>query len=297
MRGEHVRRCGRPALALIALLMGLPAPAVRGQTDAPSDTPPADPTPPRDAPVWGVTEFRLFALGEHVAPNGLEFNPLFSLDLDFNFWVWRSQRVYLFADDAFWAQRAAPGVTNPTQGPFDFSKREFDFSGGTAWNYYGPWEARAFAYSFNNLNRGDSPSAPSGYADGFGLENRYYLSPVYADLGTEAYDAARATFVSVGFFPSKNMVDGHGQAFDPGPFIRANLQYDLLGDRCYLYGDGEFLGTRSFTPKMLFLDAGVAARPWDLTPRLEFRLGTEGSYDLPNHDLERTLYGAVRIVY
>ena len=170
-------------------------------------------------------------------------------------------------------------------------------SGGGAWNYAGRWEARAFAYSFNNLNRGESASAPAGYADGFGLENRYYLSDVYDALGTEGYDPARATFLSAGFYPSKTMIDGHGNEFKPGPFARANLQYDLLGEKCYLYADGEFLGTRSFTPKQLHLDAGVAARPWDLTPRLEFRLGSEDCYDLRNRDLERTIYGAVRIVY
>ena len=281
----------KPALAAL-LLLGILAPCGLGQTDAPPDPP-----PPRDAPVWGVAGLRGFALGEQVAPNGLEFHPLFSLELDFNFWVWRAQRVYLFADDTFWGQRAAPGVTNPTQGAFDFSKREFDFSGGAAWNYAGPWEARAFAYSFNNLNRGDSASAPSGYADGLGLENRYYISDVYADLGTDAFDAARATFVSVGFYPSKTMVDGRGREFAPGPFARANLQLDLLGDKCYLYADGEFLGTRSFTPKLLHLDAGIAARPWDLTPHLEFRIGTDDCYDLRNHDVERTVYGGVRIVY
>ena len=245
----------------------------------------------------GPGGFRAYALGEQVAPNGQEFNPLFSLDLDFNFWVWRSERVYLYVDDVFWAQRAAPGVTNPTQGPFDFSKREFDFTGGAAWNYTGPWEARAFVYSFNNLNRGELTTTPAGYADGCALENRYYLSDTYATLGTEAFDEARATFVSVGFYPSKTMVDGRGLEFAPGPFARANLQLDLVGDKCYLYGDGEFLGTRSCTPKELTLDAGVAFRPWVCTPRLEFRLGTDDCYDLRNRDLERTVYGAIHIVY
>jgi len=302
-----VRRRGPAGIALAVLLtFVLSTPRGQGQTVPPSDAPgpaplldapAAEGTTVRDTPVWGLAGLRLYGLGEQVAPNGLEFTPLFSIDLNFNFWLWRSERVYLYADDTFWAQRAAPGVTNPTQGPFDFSKREFDFTGGAAWNYSGPWELRGFAYSFNNLNRGESTTAPSGYADGIGLENRYYLSDVYANLGTDAFDAARAPFLSVGYYPSKTMVDGRGLEFKPGPFVRADLQYDLLGDRCYLYGDGEFLGTRSFTPKLLQFDAGVAFRPWDLSPRLEFRIGTQGCYDLRYNDLERTLYGAVRIVY
>jgi hypothetical protein len=280
-------------------LLGLLASTGRAQTEFASlGLPDSDPMPPaHDAPVWGLGGLRGYAIGEQVAPNGLEFKPLFSLDLDFNFWLCRSQRVYAFADTMFWGQRAAPGVTNAGQGAFDFSKREFDLSGGAAWNYYGAWEARAFAYSFNNLNRGASTSHPTGFADGFGLEDRYYLSDVYASLGTDQFDKARATFLGVGFYPTKDMVDSQGVRFQPGPFARADLTLDVLGEQCYLYGDGEFIATRSCTPKLLKLDAGLAARPWDFSPRLEFRLGTAETYDLRSSELERSLYGAVRIVY
>ena len=277
-----------------------PAPAADGAatpavTDAaiapePSSAPPL-------TPVWGAAGMRGYGLGDHIAPNGLEFKALFSLDFDFNFWVWRSQRVYAFADSQFWAQRATPGVTNSTQGVFDFSKREFDLSGGFAWNYYGALEARAFAYSYNNLNRGDSTWQPSGYNDGVGLENRYYLNSVYADLGTTAYDVDRATFISLGFYPSKDMVDSRGDTFKPGLFARAYLTWELLGPRCYLYGDGQFIATQSFTPKVLKLDVGAAARPFDAFPRLEFRIGTDAMFDLQNNDTEPGVYGAVRFTF
>src|SRR5262249_53454564 len=153
------------------------------------------------------------------------------------------------ADSSFWGQRATPGVTNPSQGAFDFSKREFDFDGGLAWNYYGALEARAFAYSYNNLNRGMSPVAPKGYADGVGLENRSYLGPAYPNLGTTAYDVTRANFVSAGFYPTKDMVDGNGGYFKTGPFVRAYLTLDVLGPRLYLYTDLQGLGRKSFTPE------------------------------------------------
>ena len=219
--------------------------------------------------------------------------------LDFNFELWLSKRagVYWFIDTRFWGQKSAPGITNPSQGAFDFSKRELDFTIGAAWNYYGAFEARAFVYSLNNLNRGESTFAPAGYADGLGLENRYYLDSTYAALGTDAFDQARATFLSVGFYPSKTMVDSQGLEFKPGPFARANLTYDLIGEWCYLYGDGQFLGTKSFTPKVLKLDAGVAVRPWGGLPRVEFRFGTADLYDVRSHEQETTVYGALRVVY
>ena len=308
------RRSGQAAFAAL-ILLGLLNPCGRAQglfavpellddgnaapagVPAPADAPPVEPPPAPESVVWGAAGFRGYALGDHVAPNGLEFKALFSLDLDFNFWVWRPARVYAFADGEFWAQRATPGVTNPSQGVFDFSKREFDLSGGLAWNYYGPWEARVFAYSSNNLNRGDSTWQPSGYNDGVGLENRYYLNDAYAALGTAGYDEDRATFPSVGFYPTKDMVDSTGNVFKPGPFARAHLTLDLLGPPCDLYADVQFLATKSFTPELLDLDAGVAARPFDALPQLEFRLGTDETFDLRNSDPEPGVYFAVRFTY
>jgi hypothetical protein len=247
--------------------------------------------------VWGVAGLRAFATGEQVAPNGLEYRPLFAMNFSFNLWLWRPAGVYLFSDSSFWGQRATPGVTNPSQGVFDFSKREFDFDGGVAWNYAGALEARAFAYSSNNLNRGTSTFAPKGYDDGVGLEQRLYLGPAYADLGTAAFDVARATFVSVGYYPTKDMVDGNGSYFKPGPFLRAYLTYDLRGETCYLYADLTGLGRRSFTPESLSADAGMALRPLPRVPRLEFRLGTADTYYPSLNEMETGVYGEVRWVY
>jgi hypothetical protein len=247
--------------------------------------------------VWGVVGLRGYGYGQQLAPNGLEYNPLFSLDLTFNLWLWRPQGLYLFSDTSFWGQKASQGITNPSQGVFDFSKRELDFIPGVAWNYFGNLEARAFAYSFNNLNRGVSPLLPGGYNDGVGLENRYYLGPTYADLGTPAFDVARAAFVSLGYYPTKDMTGGDGHLFKPGPFARAYLTLDLYGEQVYLFLDTDLLGTRSWTPKVLQVDGGVAFRPFPRLSRLEFRLGSENHLDLRADDRETALYGEIRLIY
>jgi hypothetical protein len=276
-----------------------PAPELPPPTETvePAEGEPLLDSPPRPVAVWGVTGLRVFPYGQEVAPNGDEFSPLFSLDLDFNLMLWRSQGIYIYGDTRFWGQKPAPGVTNPNQGIFDFSKREFDFEGGLAWNYYGPWEARFFAYSFNNLNRGKSVVQPTGYTDGIGLEQRYYLHSSNAALGTEAFDVARATFLSVGDYPSKDMVDASGNKFHPGPFVRAYLTWGFWDGRCYLYLDTQGIATRSCTPKLLQADAGVAVRPFAGLPRVEFRVGSENSCDLGLDDVETSLYLSVRYVY
>jgi hypothetical protein len=247
--------------------------------------------------VWGLAGLRGFASGEQVAPNGLEYTPIFSMEMHLNCWLWSQHGVYFFADSTFWAQKAAPGITNSSQGPFDFSKREFDLDAGAAWNYSGRWEARVFAYSFNNLNRGDSQSAPQGFNDGIALENRYYLDKTYDALGAPDFDLARATFVSVGYYPTKDMVDGGGNLFKPGAFCRAYLTYDLWGERCYLYADTTLIAQRPFTPKLLDLDAGVAFRPFGRANRWEFRIGTAEMFDLRSNDLETSVYGSIRLIF
>src|SRR5262249_52743224 len=118
---------------------------------------PAPAEPPPWETVWGVAGIHLFAAGPRVAPNGHAYHPYHSLDLDFNIWVWRSQGLYLFSDARFWNEKPEYHVTNAKDTFLGFSKREFDMVFGPAWNYAGPWEARCFGYTFNNLNRGNNP--------------------------------------------------------------------------------------------------------------------------------------------
>jgi hypothetical protein len=227
----------------------------------------------------------------------VEFKQLFSLDLNFNLWLWPRERLYLYTDTSFWGQKATPGITNPAQGQFDFSKREFDLNAGMAWNYWGPWEGRVFAYSFNNLNRGASQTVPTGFNDGVGLENRYYLSKTYADLGTSAYDVARASFLSLGYYPTKSMVDNQGNQFSPGPFARAYLTLDLWCDWCYLYSDLQLIADKTWRPTLLNVDSGLAMRPLNKLRRLEFRGGTLDSVDLQNNEKETSFYLSLRYIY
>jgi hypothetical protein len=247
--------------------------------------------------VWGLAALRIIPDGPKVAPNGEKFHPNFSMDLDFNIWIWPSHRLYAFADIRLWGEKSEYTVTNGRDGWLGTSKREFDLSGGFAWNYLGPWEARAFGYTLNNLNRGQSPVTPSGFNDGFGLENRYYLTPEYARLGQTGFDVSRADFVSIGYYPSKDMVGNDGQSFKPGLLLRASLTYDLWDWPVYLFGDAQYISERSFKPKLLLFDMGVAARPFRSWQQWEFRLGAENTADFQVDNVFNLWYASVRFVF
>jgi hypothetical protein len=247
--------------------------------------------------VWGLVGLRVIPEGPKVAPNGEEYHPNFSMDLDFNFWIWRSRGLYLFADMSLWGERGEYGVTNARDGFMGTSKREFDMSGGAAWNYAGPWEARAFGYTDNNLNRGSNLVTPVGFTDGFGLENRYYLSPEYAKLGQSGFDVARATFLSIGYFPSKDMVGNNGQTFQPGMMLRVYLTYDLWDWPCYVFGDATYISERSFQPRLLLFDVGFAARPFSCCQKFEFRLGVDNTGDFQVHDVQNLWYASFRFIF
>jgi hypothetical protein len=256
---------------------------------------PAQPVPWQTA--WGLVGLRAIPAGPKVAPNGEEYHPNFSLDADLNIWVWRSQGLYLFADMRLWGEKGENGVTNGRDGWLGTSKRQFDLSGGVAWNYAGPWEARAFGYTQNNLNRGVDLLAPFGFTDGFGLENRYYLSPEYARLGQTGFDVARASFLSVGYYPSKDMVGNDGQTFQPGLLLRAYLTCDLWDWPCYVFGDAAYISERSFQPRLLLFDVGLAARPFGACRQCEFRLGAENTADFQVGNVQNLWYVSVRYVF
>ena len=110
--------------------------------------------------VWGFLDMPVYATGTRMAPNGVAFDPLFALNASFNIGLLPGKKLYLFSDSSFWMQRPGFGITNPSQGNLDFSKREFDFVAGVAWNYFGSFELRASAYGLNNLNRGLSLASP-----------------------------------------------------------------------------------------------------------------------------------------
>jgi hypothetical protein len=247
--------------------------------------------------VWGLGAFRVIPAGPREAPNGQEYHPNFSMDLNINCWLWRRQGLYLFGDLRFWGERSEFGVTNARDGFWGTSKREFDASGGVAWNYAGPWEARVWGYSYNNLNRGDSPVTPAGFNDGFALENRFYLSQEYTRLGQTGFDVARATFLSAGYFPSHELVGNDGRLFKPGLFLRAYLIQDLWNWPVYAFGDATFLTEHSLKPRLLLFDVGLAARPFHSFRQLEFRLGSESNADVQVRDIKSLWYASVRYIF
>jgi hypothetical protein len=247
--------------------------------------------------VWGLVGLSVIPDGPRIAPDGEKYHPNFSMDLDFNVWLWRSQGLYLFADLTLWGEKDENGVTNARDGFVGTSKREFDLAGGAAWNYAGPWEARAFGYTDNNLNRGTNLVTPAGFTDGFGLENRYYLAPEYARVGQPGFDVARANFVSIGYYPSKDMVGNNGQMFQPGLMLRAYLTCDLWNWPCYVFGDAEYLSERNFQPRLLLYDVGVAVRPFRACPQCEFRLGVDNTADVQVHDVQNLWYASSRFIF
>jgi hypothetical protein len=274
---------------------------------APAVSPLADPVSPPDGvclkepppwyAAWGLAGFRVIPTGPRIAPNGVEYHPNFSMDLEVNFWLWHSQRLYLFTDMRFWGEKSEFGVTNQRDGFWGTSKREFDISGGVAWNYSGPWEARVFGYSYSNLNRGVDPVAPDGFNDGWALENRYYLSSEYAKLGETGFDVTRASFVSFGYYPSKDLVGNDGQRFHPGLFLRAYLTCDLWDWPAYAFADAEYLSDSTLSPRLMLFDVGVAARPIPCCRQMEFRLGTENVADFQVDDIKSLWYASVRFVF
>jgi hypothetical protein len=300
--------------ALLGLLLGTTPLAAR-QTATPGPpapegqlplSPAAGPAPAAEAaappegfpwqPVWGLVGLRAID-GLRVAPNGQEYHPSFSIDLNLNFWLWPRQGLYLFGDCRFWGERPENGVTNGRDGGMGFSKREFDLSGGVAWNYAGACEARVSGYALSNLNRGTDTVTPNGGLDGALLENRYYLSGEYSRLGEPGFDVARATFLSAGIYPTKNLVGNDGQTFNPAGMLRAYLTYDLLDWPVYAYGDATLITDRTFTPRLLLFDVGLAARPFHSWRQWEFRAGAENTADFQTRSVLNLWYVSLRYIF
>ena len=108
---------------------------------------------------------------------------------------------------------------------------------------------------------------------------------------------ARASFLSVGYYPSKEMVGNDGQLFKPGLMLRAYLTCGLGDWPCYAFGDATFIGERFFHPKLLLFDVGVAARPFRPCRQCEFRLGVENTADFRVGDVLNLWYASLRYVF
>jgi hypothetical protein len=247
--------------------------------------------------AWGLVGLRIIPEGLRTAPNGQIYHPNFSLDANLNIWLWRSAGLYLFCDARFWGERPEDGVTNGRDGWLGTSKREFDLSGGAAWNYVGSWEARVSGYSNSNLNRGSSSVLPTGFTDGCLVENRYYVSPEYARLGQTGFDVARATFLSAGYYLSKDLIGNDGKIFKPGLQLRGYLIWDLWDWPAYLFGDVSYIGQRGVQPRLLLFDLGFAFRPFPFSRQWEFRLGAENTADFQAGNVQDLWYASVRFIF
>ena len=241
--------------------------------------------------VWGDLGVAGYGDGERVAPNGIEFDPLFRIDFDVNVGLLPQKQLYLFFENQFWTQRAAPGITNKNFGDYDFSKRELDSKLGLAWNAFDRVELRTSAFALNNLNRGTSKTTPVGYEDGVELEARYYFP------GANIYDTGRLSFVGLGYYPAENLIGGDGSQFRAGMFAQAYVTYSIPSLRAYLYGGAKFVAEENLDPRLVTADAGVALRPLDRLRNLEVRIGDEFTADLEADTSHNLVYGALRAYY
>jgi len=241
--------------------------------------------------IWGVVEVPVYVTGSRMAPNGVPFNPFFGLNLDFNVGLLPHKELYFFAENQFWTQKPGAGITNPSQGQFDFSKREYDLELGLAWNYWNSFELRGSAYALNNLNRGASLASPYGFQDGVGVENRYYFG------NADIYDVGKLSFVSLGYYPTKSLVGGDGSTFKPGLFAEAYCTYDIPAILSYAFIDGKLTAEAGVNPRLLEMDAGIAIRPCSRFQNFEIRLGDDLIGDVKAGTTRNLVYGSIRFAF
>ncbi len=241
--------------------------------------------------VWGELGLQGYASGKRMAPNGVEFEPIFLSDCDFNLGLLPRKKLYVFLETGFWAQRASAGITNKNQGAYDFSKREFDINAGLAWNVFDKVELRVSGDARNNLNRGTSKTEPSGNEAGGQIEARYYFG------STNIYDVGRLSFVGIGYTPSRSLVGGEGFEFRAGVFAQVYGTYIIPALRSYLYGRARLIEQELDTLRLITFDAGIATRPFSSVQSLEFRVGNELTADIKADATRDLIYGAIRAYY
>jgi hypothetical protein len=271
----------RGACPMPAPLAAQPPPSPpRGSARPDACQPPPVPAGPQ---AWGVIGLSGFASGLAVAPNGAIYAPLFGIGFDINYGLQPNKQLYLFLDNHFGVERGAahgPGV----------SQRVFDAAYGLAWNYWDALEFRVFGDALNNLNRGTSLTAPEGFRDGWGIENRYYFP------NADIYDVNRLGYVGFGYYPSQSLVGNNGQSFKPSLFAHGYLTLSLPTPlTSYLFGGIGMTGESGAGLRLFDSDAGIAIRPIAGRQNLEFRLGDAVSYDLKAGLARNYVYGAVAL--
>src|SRR4051812_10146601 len=243
--------------------------------------------------IWGDLGVRGYATGDRVAPNGVEFEPLFDIKLDLNIGLLPHKKLYAVLDADFWGQRSAPGVTNSNYGDYDFSKREYDISFGLAWNVFDRFELRGSLFTSDNLNRGRSETVAADYQNGGLFEARYYLG----HNNTDMYDTGRLSFVSLGYYPGVNLIGGAGREFRAGLFAEAYLALDIPVLRSYVYVDVKAIGQDAVDVRLITVDGGIGIRPFPALPNLELRFGDAFNADINDDITHNLVYGEVRAYF
>ena len=72
---------------------------------------------------------------------------------------------------------------------------------------------------------------------------------------------------------------------------------DLWDWPCYAYGDATYISERSFQPKLLIFDVGIAARPFEAWRQWEFRLGVENTADFQVGNVLNLWYVSLRFLF
>ena len=127
-----------------------------------------------------------------------------------------------------------------------------------------------------------------------GLLSLRELVDLYGETG---FDVARATFLSIGYYPSKEMVGNDSRRFNPGMMLRAYLTCDVWDWPCYLFGDVSYISDRNFQASLLLFDLGVAVRPLSSWQQWELRLGVENNADFQARDVQSLWYASIRYVF
>lgn len=237
--------------------------------------------------IWGYLDFRIMD-GDKIGPNGLEYNPCFSFDFNFNFAITGDRSLYAFLDSRFWASKSEWNIFRSNS---EVGARQIDFYPGLAWNFWDRFEGRLYGYSFNNLNRGAPRPSLEGMRDGVAIEGRYYFA------GTE-FDQAIYNYLSVGYYMSNDMVDNLGNLWEPSAYLRWSYNVPLFEQRFYFYTIGELIAQRNPTgAKWLWLDTGISFRPIPHLPLLDFRFGNEANIDIDNNKSLLMWYVGARFAF
>lgn len=118
----------------------------------------------------------LYFSGERVAPNLLGYRPVLGFDWRYEMYFMGTElhpRLSFFANTQFWfAKKANVRLFNSHDG-IGATKRELYLNYGV--NYFMTHKTTLYleTYAYNNLNRGNSETDPSGFRDGFDFGVRY----------------------------------------------------------------------------------------------------------------------------